>query len=452
MTRFRLPQSRTTVAVLGGIGLALAVHRIVRRRPATQSPARGRHRVVIVGAGFAGLQAAQTLAQDPEVDLCVIDQHNHHLFQPLLYQVATAALSPDDISRPIREEIASSGRTHVRMAAVTGLDLAERAVLCDGQRIPFDTLVLATGSETSYFGHAAWRQHARGLKALSDALALRQHILKVFERAASLPEHDPDRARLLTFALIGGGPTGVEMAGAISELARDERQRDFGGDPDMRARVVLIEGGPSLLPHLPSDLSGRATSDLADMGVEIRTGTQVTDITEGMLHLGGDTLAAETIIWTAGVEATPVAAWLGIKPAHGGRVAVRPDLTVPGHPDIFVTGDAALALDHGGKPLPGLAPVAKQQGQYAAKTIIDRLSGRPLPGPFVYHDFGTLATIGRNRAVAQFGRIHLTGLPGWLVWAGAHIFFLIGFRNRILVSTKWMISYVTHERGGRVIT
>jgi NADH dehydrogenase len=313
-------------------------------------------------------------------------------------------------------------------------------------------LILATGSEPSYFGHEDWQQNAHSLKVLGDAIKLRQQILGMFERAANLPAGDPNRARVLTFVLIGGGATGVEMAGSIAELARDECQRNFGGAPDMRAQIVLVEAGPTLLPHFPSDLASRAASDLAGMGVEIRTGTSVTDIEPGIVRFGTDAMEAETIIWTAGVKATPVAEWLGIKPAHGGRVAVQADLRLATHPDIYVIGDAAQALDRAGKPLPGLASVAKQQGHYVATTIIDRLRGRASSGAFEYRDFGTLATIGRNKAVAQFGRLHLTGLPAWLLWAGAHIFFLIGFRNRVLVSTEWAISYATHERGARVIT
>jgi NADH dehydrogenase len=433
--------------VLGGIGLALAVHGLIAK-PARNRP---RHRVVVVGAGFGGLQAARTLAGNDRVDLCVIDQHNHQLFQPLLYQVATAALSSDDIARPIRDEIGASDHTRVRMGSVTGIDVAEHQVICDGQPIPYDTLILATGSQTSYFGHKAWQQHAHGLKALSDALALRQQILCVFERAANLPQHDPGRHRLLTFVLIGGGPTGVEMAGSIAELAGDEKRRDFGGDPNMRARVVLIEAGEALLPHFPPDLSDRALADLSKMGVEVHLGSRVTDIAAGTVRLDDDQIAAETIIWTAGVEASPVASWLGVAPAHGGRVKVRPDLTLPGEPNIFVIGDAAEALDLSGKALPGLAPVAKQQGAYVAHAIIDRLNGRAAAKPFVYQDFGTLATIGRNRAVAWFGRVHVTGFAAWVTWAVAHIFFLIGFRNRVLVGAKWMISYTSHQRGSRVI-
>ncbi len=431
----------------------MAAHRLLSAPPAAgKHRQQGRHRVVIVGAGFAGLQAAQALAREPNVDLRVIDRHNHHLFQPLLYQVATAALSPDDISTPIRDEVASSGRSQVHMSTVTGIDLANRTVLCDGSAIPYDTLILATGSEPSYFGHEDWQRNAHSLKALGDAIKLRQQILGTFERAANLPAGDPDRARVLTFVLIGGGATGVEMAGSIAELARDECQRNFGGAADMRARIVLVEAGPALLPHFPPDLSRRAASDLAGMGVEIRTGTKVTDIEAGIVRLGAEAMEAGTIIWTAGVKATPVAEWLGVKPAHGGRVPVQPDLRVAAHPDIYVIGDAAQALDGSGKPLPGLAPVAKQQGHYVAAAIIDRLRGRSPSGAFQYRDFGTLATIGRNKAVAEFGRIHLTGLPAWLLWAAAHIFFLIGFRNRMLVSTEWAISYATHQRGARVIT
>jgi NADH dehydrogenase len=242
------------------------------------------------------------------------------------------------------------------------------------------------------------------------------------------------------------------MAGAIAELAGDEKRHGFGGDPNMRVRVVLIEAGTALLPHFPPDLSNRALTDLSDMGVEVHVGTSVTDISAGAVHLGDAEIAAETIIWTAGVEASPVASWLGVAPAHGGRVKVRPDLTLPGHPEVFVIGDAAEALDRFGKPLPGLAPVAKQQGDYVARVIIGRLDGRSADIPFVYQDFGTLATIGRNRAVAWFGRVHVTGFAAWVTWAVAHIFFLMGFRNRVLVGTKWMMSYVSHQRGSRVIT
>ena len=433
--------------------MAIAAYRLLSAGPAAgEHRQQGRHRVVIVGAGFAGLQAAQALARDPNVDLCVIDRHNHHLFQPLLYQVATAALSPDDISTPIRDEVASGGRSHVHMSTVTGIDLANRTVLCEGSAVAYDTLILATGSEPSFFGHEDWQQNAHILKALGDAIKLRQQILSMFERAANLPAGDPDRARVLTFVLIGGGATGVEMAGSIAELARDERQRNFGGAPDMRARIVLVEAGPALLADFSPDLSRRAASDLAGMGVEIRTGTRVTNIETGTVHLGAEAIEAQTIIWTAGVKATPVAEWLGIKPAHGGRVPVQPDLRLATHPDIYVIGDAAQVLDRTGKPLPGLAPVAKQQGHYVAAAIIDRLRGRSPSGAFEYRDFGTLATIGRNKAVAEFGRVRLTGLPAWLLWAAAHIFFLIGFRNRMLVSTEWAISYATHERGARVIT
>jgi len=411
------------------------------------------HRVVVIGAGFGGLEAARRLGRVPGVAVTVLDRRNHHLFQPLLYQVATAALSLDDIASPVRGILAAESRVEVLMEDVTGIDTHARQVVCHERRVAYDTLVIATGSQPSYFGHDAWEAAAPSLKTLDDALALRQRILTAFEQAAAAEHDAPERDRLLTFVLVGGGPTGVEMAGSIAELARDMLAHDFhrvGGG--MRARVVIVEAGPRLLGQFAPGLSARAADDLRGLGVEIRTDTKVTDIQSGTVHLGTEVIRAETIIWTAGVTATPIASWLDVLPAQGGRVQVEPDLRVPEHPGIYVIGDAALALNGVGEPLPGLAPVAKQQGRYVARAIRRRVhGGRAGPSSFSYRDYGTLATIGRGKAVAEFGPVHLRGFMAWVAWAVAHIFFLIGFRNRVLVSAQWMMAYVTHRRGGRVI-
>jgi NADH:ubiquinone reductase (H+-translocating) len=442
---------RIPLLLSGAAAVLLLVRAAPVRRAATPSRSGASHRVVVIGAGFGGLQAARRLAGVPGVALTVLDQHNHHLFQPLLYQVATAALSADDIASPIRAVLADQGTTEVLMEEVTGIDAGAHQVICHERRIPYDTLVVATGSQPSYFGHDAWQEVAPGLKDLDEALGLRQRILSAFERAAVARDDPTERDRLLTFVLVGGGPTGVEMAGSIAELAHDMLPRDFHAVGEMRARVIIVEAGPRILSHFAPDLSKQAADDLRGMGVEVRTGTEVTDIQSDAVHLGAETILAGTIIWTAGVTATPVAHWLGVKPAHGGRVKVQPDLRVPDHPDIYVIGDAALAFDSAGKPLPGLASVAKQQGLYIARAIRRHLRGRTDTRPFAYRDYGTLATIGRNKAVAEFGPVHLTGFVAWVTWAAAHIFFLISFRNRVLVSAQWLMSYATHRRGGRVI-
>jgi len=455
----RLDSKSQALAVLGGTVTMLLAARLASRYPVPA--AKGRHgragrrispprcRVVVVGAGFGGLEAAVRLARRRDVDLTVIDGHNHHLFQPLLYQVATAALSPGDVASPVRGIIPASDRTRVLMATVTGVDMQARRVLTDQGAVPYDELVIATGSQPSYFGHASWAQSAPGLKTLDDALALRRSILEAFEHA-SVTGSAADRARLLTFVLIGGGPTGVEMAGAIAELAQDVLERDYDM-ADTRARIILVEAGSRVLEAFAPDLSDKAAQALTGLGVEIRTGTRVTGIEPGVVHLHDETITAGTVIWTAGTDATPVAKWLGVKPGHGGRVAVDARLDVPGLSGVSVIGDAALALDADGKPLPGLAPVAKQQGQYVARAIARRLRKRGAPGPFAYRDYGTLATIGRNKAVAEFGPVHLSGRPAWLMWAVAHIFFLIGFRNKVIVSTQWAFAYATHQRANRLI-
>lgn len=438
-----------------GTGLAMAAgclaYAVARRRAARRRAADGpvpvRCRVVVVGAGFGGLQAALGLAGRPGIDLLVIDRHNHHLFQPLLYQVATAALVPTDITAPVRDILPVSTRVRVLMDTVTGVDTAGRRVLCGERSFPYDELVLATGSRPSYFGHDDWAEAATGLKTLEDALGLRRQIMSAFEAASAAPTR-AERDRLLTFVLIGGGPNGIEMAGSIAGLAQEMLRHDYAM-PGARARVVVIEAGPRLLAEFAPDLSAYTRRALESLGVEVRTGTSVGAIEPGVVHAGDTTIPAGAIVWTAGTEATPVASWLGVAAGKGGLVPVGPDLRVPGMEGVSVVGDAALV---DGRRLPGLAPVAKQQGTYAARAIMGRLRGRPRRRPFRYADYGTLATIGRNRAVAAFGPVKLRGFPAWVAWAGAHIFFLIGFRNRVLVSTQWGFAYLLNQRSGRLIT
>ena len=338
------------------------------------------------------------------------------------------------------------------MAAIEAIDTHAQHVLCDGQKVGYDTLVIATGSRPSYFGNTPWENFAPGLKTMHDALELRRRILLAFEQASNTP--DPaERRRLLTFVLIGGGPTGVEMAGSIAELAREMLHLERALSQE-HPRVILVDAGDRVLAEFPPDLSRSAAAQLRNLAVEIRTGAKVTGMDHGVVHLGDESIEAATIIWSAGNQATPVADWLGVKPAKHGQVEVGRDLRVPGYPNIYVIGDAALALDSKGKPLPGLAPVAKQQGAYVAQAILRR-SGLKHPGkrpaPFRYQDYGTLATIGRAKAVAEFGPVHITGFPAWALWAVAHIFFLINFRNRFMVSAQWAFAYVTDQRPGRLI-
>jgi NADH dehydrogenase len=446
--RFCIPLALAAAAAL--VVLAARSARAAKaNRMRNDTGGKGR-RVVVLGAGFGGLAVARRLAEAAGIDLTVIDQNNHHLFQPLLYQVATAALSPDDIASPIRDMLVRGGAATVRMDCVTGIDTTAREVVCGQARIPYDTLVVATGSEPSYFGHNAWRKLAPGLKTLEDALGLRRQILGAFEQAALTSER-AERERLLTFVLVGGGPTGVEMAGAIAELAHDMLPRDYPG-LEACVRVVVVEAETELLAHFAPSLSRYSEGELRRMGVELRTGVKVSDMEPGRLKLGDEELVAGTIIWAAGVEATPVAKWLGVKPGHAGQVPVGPNLKLPDHHDVYVIGDAALALSGDGKTLPGLAAVAKQQGRYVAERIVEELGGRASPKPFRYRDYGALATIGRNRAVAEIGGMHLTGVPAWLVWTAADIVFLIGFRNRALVSAQWLISYIAHRRDSRIIS
>lgn len=409
----------------------------------------GRPRVVIVGAGFGGLTVAKALADAP-VDVTVIDQRNHHLFQPLLYQVATAALSPADIASPIRTILKGQRNTSVMLAKATGIDTDSGAVVAGDRRIPFDYLVLATGARHAYFGHDGWEAFAKGIKTIDDATGLRRRILLAFEKAEF--ETDPEeRSRLLTFVVVGGGATGVETAGAIAELAREALAADFRSIDPSHGRIVLVEAGPRLLPVFEEHLSEAARRSLEELGVEVRVSTAVTGCDEAGVSLGDQRIGTHTIVWAAGVQASQAGQWLEAEADRAGRVKVAPDLSVPGHPNIFVIGDTAHVLDMDGKPLPGVAPVAKQEGKYLAKLIRTRVAGGDLP-PFRYRDPGALATIGRKKAVVQFRRLRLSGYLAWWLWSVAHIYFLIGFRNRLVVAMNWAWTYASLQRGTRLIT
>jgi NADH dehydrogenase len=408
-----------------------------------------RPRVVIIGAGFAGLSAAKALADAP-VDVTVIDRRNYHLFQPLLYQVATAALSPADIATPIRGILRSQRNTTVLLARVTGIDVVAQVVEADGRRIPYDTLIVATGARHAYFGRDDWEGVAPGLKKIEDATEIRRRILIAFERAET--SDDPaERRRLLNFVIIGAGATGVELAGAIAELGRKALASDFRKIDPRETRVVLVEAGPRVLPAFPERLSMKAKRALETLGVEVRLGKPVTGCDDGGITVDGQRIEARTILWAAGVAASSAAKWLNAKKDRADRVIVGSDLTLPGHPEIFVLGDTALAVDAAGKPLPGIAPVAKQQGFYAARLIRARTQGKSLPA-FRYVHLGNMATIGRKVAVADFGRVAMSGRIAWLLWGVVHVCFLIGFRNRLAVLLDWLWAYVTFQRGSRLIT
>lgn len=406
-------------------------------------------RVVIVGGGFGGLSAAKALSRQP-FDITLIDRNNHHLFQPLLYQVATAGLSPADIASPIRIILRGQDNAKVVLAEVSGVDLKRKCVFADGRRVPYDYLIIATGARHAYFGHNDWASYAPGLKTIDDATYLRRRILLAFERA----EADDDvneRQRLMTFVVVGGGPTGVEMAGAIAELAKRALAQDFHSIDPRCARIILVEAAPRVLTPFEPSLSAAALRALESLGVEVRLGAAVSDCSCEGVRVGGEFIPTRTIIWAAGVMASPAGHWLGTETDRAGRVKVRADLSVPGHPDVFVIGDTAAVAQADGAILPGVAPVAKQQGQYVARALIARRKGRTVAA-FRYRDFGSLATIGRKRAVAQFGKLRVSGLPAWVLWSLVHIYFLIGFRNRFSVALNWAWSYITFERGSRLIT
>lgn len=409
-----------------------------------------RPKVIIVGGGFAGLDAARALRR-AEVDVTIVDRHNHHVFQPLLYQVATAALSPGDIASPIRWILRHQANVRVLLATVTAIDAPNKTVvLDDGERLTFDYLILATGADQSYFGNDAWAAHAPGLKTLDDALAMRRRMLLAFEEA----EREPDAARrrhLLTFVLIGGGPTGVELAGALAEIARHTLREEFDRIDPESARIVLIEAGPTILPSFPESLRGSARRALRKLGVEVWEHARVTDVRADAIMVGDDLVPAHTIVWAAGVAGSPLGATLNVPRDRVGRVIVSEDLSVPGFPEIFVTGDLAAFTYQGGTQLPGVAQVAKQQGTHAAHNIVRRLAG-DVTTPFRYRDPGNMATIGRANAIADFGWARAAGFVGWLLWLFVHIMFLVGFRNRLSVLLQWAASYLTYQRSVRLIT
>jgi NADH dehydrogenase len=406
--------------------------------------------VIIVGAGFGGLWAARGLVRLP-VEVTLIDRQNHHLFQPLLYQVATAGLSPADIAWPIRRLVRGERNIRVLLGEVTAVDPERKVVMLGDGPIAYDWLVLATGAAHGYFGHDDWAAHAPGLKDLDDAMEIRRRLLLAFERAEMAASPDLCR-KLLTIAIVGGGPTGVELAGAVAELARRALATDFRAIDPRQTRVLLLEAGPRLLPGFPEELSRYTQSALGRLGVEVRLGKAVTRCGADGVTLGEQVIEAGTIVWAAGVTASPAARWLGIAGDRAGRVPVGPDLTAPGHDDIFVIGDTALTRDAGGAPLPGIAPVAKQQGAYVAKAIRTRiLDEKELP-PFKYRDRGLLATIGRRAAVISYRRLRLRGWLAWWLWGAAHIYFLVSLRNRVIVITQWLWSYLVFERGARLIT
>lgn len=416
---------------------------------AVERPARPR--VVVVGAGFGGLAVVRGL-RAAAADVVLIDRNNHHLFQPLLYQVATAALAPSDIASPIRAMLARQGNAEVLLGEVDGVDTAGRTVsVRDVGPVPYDMLVLATGAVPSWFGHADWAAHSVGLKSLEDAEALRLRLLGAFEWAEG--RTDPlEVARLLTFVVVGGGASGVELAGSIRELARGALARGFRRIHPDQARVLLFEGGPDLLAGFPERLRAYARARLARLGVEVRTGVQVEQVDEGGVVAGGQRIASANVFWCAGVAATPAAAWLGVAAGRHGTVQVQADCSVPGREDVFVLGDAAGLAGPDGKPLPGVAPVAQQQGRHVARIIAARIAGGAPPGPFRYRDQGSLAVIGRASAVASLPHARLTGILAWLLWSCVHLVLLNGLRNRVLVYVQWVSAWLTHGRGALLMT
>ena len=410
----------------------------------------GNARVVIVGAGFGGLECAKALRR-AQVDVTVIDRENHHCFQPLLYQVATAALSPADIAWPIRHILRPQRNATVLMEEVRGVDPERKCIQTQFGEIPYDYLVIATGSTHSYFGHDDWSRFAPGLKRIEDGTRIRRSILIAFERAEVMTDED-QRRRLLTFVIVGGGATGVEMAGAIADVARQTLAADFRRIDPRSARIILIEAGPRLLPTFPAGLSDYALKTLTRVGVEVRTETLVTKCDADGVDLKDGRIDAGTVIWAAGVTASPAMRWLNAEGDRAGRVKVNSDLSLPGHPEIFVVGDTAAVTDKNGHPIPGIAPAAKQMGTYVGKLISARVAGREWNKPFKYMHLGDLATIGRRAAVVKFGPLELKGFIGWVFWSVAHIYFLIGLRNRFVVAFNWFWDYLTFQRGARLIT
>jgi NADH:ubiquinone reductase (H+-translocating) len=408
-----------------------------------------RPHIVILGAGFGGLFAARALAR-VAADVTLVDRHNYHLFQPLLYQVATAGLPPSDIAWPIRSILNRQRNVRVLLAEVTGIDVAKHEVALHDRALEFDYLVVATGSTHSYFGHEEWQAIAPGLKSIDDATLIRRRILRAFE-AAEIEDEPTARERLLKFVIVGGGPTGVELAGTIAELAHHTLAKDFRRIDPGAAKVILVEAGPRLLAAFHEPQSAYAARALARLGVEVRLGAAVTACDERGVALGAERIETATVLWAAGVAASPAGRWLGVRTDRAGRVPVRPDLSIADASAIFVIGDAAL-VEAGGKRVPGVAPAAKQQGRYVARVLAARIHGRPAPPAFVYRDAGNLATIGRQRAVIEFPFITLRGWLAWWVWGFAHIYFLVGVPSPVVVSLRWLWEYLTYGRGARLIT
>jgi len=406
--------------------------------------------VVIVGGGFAGLYATRHLRGVDDVRITLLDRHNYHLFQPLLYQVATAALNPSDIAVPIRSIVRKQKNVSVLLGEATAIDVDRKLVVLRDGELAYDYLILATGATHSYFGHAEWERDAPGLKSIDDALEIRRRVLTAFEAAER--ETDPQRqAAWLTFVVIGAGPTGVELAGALSEIARQTMLRDFRRINPSSARVILVEGKERVLPVYPADLSASAEAQLKKLGVEVLTNAQVTNISSEAVTIGDRSIDTRTVLWGAGVQASPLARSLNVPLDRAGRVLVEPSLTIPGHPDVFVLGDLAAVAQPDGSFVPGVAPAAIQEGIHTALNIERAVGGQPLRA-FRYRDKGSLATIGRAAGVADFGKVHLGGFIAWFAWLTIHLFFLIGFRNRFLVMTQWAWAYLTYERGARLIT
>lgn len=406
-------------------------------------------RVVIIGGGFGGLKAAESLARLP-VRITLVDRKNHHTFQPLLYQVATAGLSPAEIAAPIREILARHENVEVLLGEVVNFDLERRIVKLHGFELPYDYLLVAAGASHAYFGHDEWEALAPGLKTIEDALEIRRRVLLAFEmaerHAATTGQHMP-----LTFVVVGGGPTGVELAGTLAEITHRSLSDDFRNIDPKKTRIILLEAGPSVLASYPQDLRESAKRQLERLGVDVRLNSAVTDVRLGEIHVGSDIVQATLVLWAAGVSASPLGRALGAPTDRAGRVMVEADLSLPGHPEVFVIGDLASLTRAEGTQLPGVAPVAMQEGKWVARQIAADLAGNPR-SPFRYDDKGSLATIGRAAAVAQFGKVHISGFLAWLSWLFIHIFFLIGFRNRIIVMIQWAWSYFTYDRSARLIT
>jgi NADH dehydrogenase len=407
-------------------------------------------RILILGAGFGGLFAAKKLA-GVDADVTVVDRHNYHLFQPLLYQVATAGLPPSDIAWPIRSILSRQKNTSVLLDEVMDIDVGRREVILQKESVGFDYLIVATGSTHAYFGHEDWATIAPGLKSIDDATHIRRRILTAFEQA-EMTDNDEERKRLLRFVIVGGGPTGVELAGTIAELAHHTLAADFRRIDPRSATITLVEAGPRLLRNLHESLSNYARQSLDRLGVEVRLGTPVSHCDDEGVTIDGDRIATATVIWAAGVAASPVGQWLDEETDNAGRMIVRPDLSISSDPDIFVIGDAALVRDAAGTPVPGIAPAARQQGRFVADVIAKRIAGKPAARTFHYRHAGHLATIGRRSAVIEFSRYKMKGWLAWWIWGIAHIYFLVGVPSPLLISIRWLWEYITYGRGARLIT